>query len=166
MKKFFPLLNQRLEKQSAELELTRKAQVKQDKELTAVQQTLAQNREGQDTQLRELREDVSTFQTRADERSEAVQGDLARLRTELSGLQDEHLPSFRRELSSLLASKFEFIENTLHERQGVQHEELAEREEQDRAASKKNLRLVIGLIGLSIAAQILFHLMQTPGVGK
>jgi hypothetical protein len=166
MKKFFPLLNQRLEKQSAELELTRKAQVKQDKELTTVQQTLAQNREAQDTQMRELREEVSAFQTRADERFEAVQGDLARLRTELSGLQDEHLPSFRRELSSLLASKFEFIENTLHERQGVQHKELTEREEQDRAASKKNLRLVIGLIGLSIAAQILFHLMQTPGVGK
>jgi len=166
MKKFFPLLNQRLEKQSAEMELTRKAQVRQDKELTAVQQSLAQNREGQDTQMRELRGEVSTFQSRADERFEALQGDLTRLRAELAAVQEDHLPAFRRELASLLTSKFEFIENTLHERQEGLREGLADREDRERAATKKSVLLVAGLIGLSIAAQILFHLMQTPGAGK
>jgi hypothetical protein len=91
---------------------------------------------------------------------------LARLRAELAALQEDYLPAFRRELATLLASKFEFIEGTLHERQEGLRKGLADREDQEHVTTKKSFLLVAGLVGLSIAAQILFHLMQTPGAGK
>jgi hypothetical protein len=166
MKKFFPLLNQRLEKQSAELELTRKGQVQQDKELAALQQTLAENREAQESQTTVIREKLGAFRSDTDERFASVQENLSRLETDLSAVQDEHFPAFRRELSNLLTSRFEFIEKTLHERREAERKELAERDERAQAAGKKSWRMVVGLVALTLLTQILFYLMHIPGAGK
>lgn len=166
MKKYFPLLNQRLEKHSAELEMVRKSQVRQDKDVASLQQLVSENRDAQDSHNRELRDDMTTLQEQHTEYFEVIKEDLGTLKSELASFQDEHLPNFRREVSTLLASKFEFVESTLHERQEALRKELAERQEIERAASRKNFLIVAGLVALSILAQIVFHFSQTPGAGK
>ncbi|RPH95877.1 hypothetical protein EHM69_02985 [candidate division KSB1 bacterium] len=166
IKKFFPLLDRRLEKQQAELEMARKAQVRQDKELSNVQAALTQNRDWQDEQMREIRSDLSGLQTQTGERFENTQDDLSQLKADVSALHNEHLPSFRRELSTLLTSKFEFIENTLHERQETLRKEMEERQDADRAVSKKNFMILAALIAVSILVQVVLQLTRTPGAGR
>jgi translation initiation factor 2B subunit (eIF-2B alpha/beta/delta family) len=166
MKKFFPLLDKKLEKQAVELEMVRKAQVRQEKEEAELNNTLAQNREQLDEQNRDLRDHLMRMQAATDERFEGAQQASSDLKSELMALKDEHLPSFRREVTAMLASKFEFIETTLHERQDTLRKEISDRLDNDRAESKKIFMIIAGLAGVSILLQIIFHFMKTPGAGQ
>jgi translation initiation factor 2B subunit (eIF-2B alpha/beta/delta family) len=165
MKKFFPLLDKKLEKQAVELEMVRKAQVRQEKDAGELNGMLSQNREALDEQNRDLREHLMRMQAASDERFAGAQEAATELKAELIAVKEDHLPAFRREVTAMLASKFEFIESTLHERQEALRKEITDRLNEDREASKKPVMILSGLVALSLLLQIVFHFMKTPGAG-
>ncbi|MFZ5433031.1 MAG: hypothetical protein ACOZB3_04575 [Calditrichota bacterium] len=165
MKKFFPLLDKKLEKHSAELDMVRKAQVRQDKELSDLPQTLNFLKDWHEEQNRDLRTELKRMQEETEERLEFTKDELREIKAEQASLQNEDLPNFRREVSSLVTSKLEFIENTLHERQESLQKEINEALERGQAANKKTFMIVAALVGLSIVLQLIFHFATKPGVG-
>ncbi|MBU0507472.1 hypothetical protein KKH27_01365 [bacterium] len=165
IKKFFPLLDKKLEKHSTELDMVRKAQVRQDQDLAEFPRTLSELRQWHDEQLRELRGELQRMREDAREQSDHVRGDLHDVKSEQSALQNEDLPTFRREVSQLVTSKLEFIENTLHERQESLRKEMDQAIERSRLSGRKTFLIVAALVGLSILLQIAFHFASTPGTG-
>ena len=164
IKKFFPLLDKKLEKHSAELDTVRKSQVRQDKELADLPQLLSQMKEQHEEQIRELREEMSRMQTANEERLEFVKSELHDIKYEQGAMQSEDLPGFRREVSQLVTSKLEFIENTLHERQESVSKEIHFALDRGHTANKKTFTTVAILVGLSIVLQLVMHFLSTPGV--
>ena len=165
MKKFFPLLDKKLEKHSNELDMVRKAQVRQDQELAQWPGALSELRQWQDEQLREIRGQLKQMEGDSREKGDLLGAELEIVKTEQAAFQSEGLPSFRREISQLMTSKLEFIESTLHERQEALQKAMEQAIERHRDAGKKTFRMVGLLIFASMALQILFYLLSTPGGG-
>ncbi|MDD5088435.1 MAG: hypothetical protein PHI18_06530 [bacterium] len=165
MKKFFPLLDKKLEKHSNELDMVRKAQVRQDQELEQLPGSLGELRQWQDEQLREIRGQLKQMEDDDRESSQQLRTELETVKNEQASFQNEGLPGFRRELSQLMASKLEFIESTLHERQESLQKAMQQAIERQRASGAKTFRMVGLLIFASMALQILFYLLSTPGGG-
>jgi hypothetical protein len=165
MKKFFPLLDKKLEKQSAEMDVMRKAQVRQDQNLGELKSATDANRQAADEQHSELKREIQRAMTAADEGFESFRDDLGNLKSNLRMVIDENLPAFRRELNALVTSKFEFMETTLVERQEGLRKEIFDQLSTGRAAHTRTHLIIAGMIGLSILFQLLFHFARTPGVG-
>lgn len=165
MKKFFPLLDKKLEKHSNELDMVRKAQVRQDQELEQLPGALSELRQWEDEQLREIRTQLKQMEGDSRESGDQLRAELETVKTEQAAFQNEGLPNFRREVSQLMASKLEFIESTLRERQESLQKAMEQAIERQRVAGKKTFRMVGILIFLSIALQFLLYFLSTPGGG-
>lgn len=165
MKKFFPLLDKKLEKQAAELEMMRKAQVKEDKDFDELKNALAQVRSGDDEQHRDLKGEIQRAITAAEAGFASFRDDMVHMKANLRAVTDENLPAFRRELNALLATKFEFIETTLRDRQEAVRKDMSDQVSKGRNAHTQMHWVLAGLVGLSILLQLVFHFARTPGVG-
>jgi hypothetical protein len=160
MKKFFPLLDKRLEKQSGEMDAARKAQLRQDNDIREIRAAVNGTRERQEEQLEELKADLVKIQSQSDVRFDSVQEDITGLSSSLTSLTDDQMPNFRRDLATLLTSKFEFIENTLQQRQDNVRKEIFDRLDRDKEATKKAITTVTVLAALSVAVQVIFHFVR------
>jgi hypothetical protein len=165
MKKFFPLLDKKLEKQVTELEMVRKSQTREDKEFSEIKGTIVLNREWQEEQNKDLKGEIQRTRTASDEGFEGFRSDMAQLKSALRAVTEENLPAVRRELNALLASKFEFIENTLRDRQDALRKEIMDHLSTGRNAHMKTHWILAGAVGLSILLQLVFHFAKTPGAG-
>lgn len=165
VKKIYPLIDKKLEKQNAELELVRKAQVRHDKDLDDLKGSLALLKNQQETKGDHVRSDLSRLEDGLAERFGAVKEDLAALRRELEALQREDLPNSRRELSAMLTSKFELIERTLQERQDGLRKEMLDAAARGRRAGLRAALVIAALVALSIALQLFAGLGGSGGIG-
>jgi hypothetical protein len=166
MKKFFPLLDKKLEKQSADLENLRKGQSQQGGELMDLKTSLSVAREVQESSSMTLRDELRRTQTTAEGGFATVQEQIQESRASVNALSEDLLPAFRREMVTLIGSKLEFIERTLAERQEALRKDIAQELERERAANRKTQLIVTGLLALGLLMQLIFHFSRTPGVGK
>ena len=163
MKKVYPLLDRKLEKHINELDAVRKAQSKQDKELAELLQSLTHVQEKQQSGSKVVKEDLQSFQRATEARFETTGKSLTEIKDEIKTVQEEDLPTFRREFATLLSTKFDLMENSVRDRQDALRCEIVHRMEQEKRHNSR-VYLLLGLLAvLAVSVQIsLYFLNHKP----
>jgi hypothetical protein len=161
MKKFYPLLDKKLEKQAGEMDALRKSQMRVDKDMTDMKSTLRELDEQQQAQRAELKEALRDMQARSGEALLNAREEIADVKADIASFSKEDLPTFRRDISALLTSKFEGIEQTLSARENDLRKEMMDQITESQAASKKTVMIVAALVGLSMVLQLVLRLAHS-----
>lgn len=160
MKKFFPLLDRKLEKHSQEIEAVRKAQSKQDKELAELRQGVGHAQDSTEKHVQQLKKDVQGLQQHTETRFTTTQAALSQTQTSLDALKEQDLPAFRREFATLLSTKFDLMETSVRDRQEAMRGELLQRLERDRRRNSR-VYLLLGLLAtLAVAVQVSLYFLN------
>lgn len=154
IKKFFPLLDRKVEKHTAELDAIRKSQAKHDKELGDLKTALVHTVQKNDAQGRELKDEIRGFQRDTSNHFQGTVQSLADVRSDLKALLQEDLPAFRREFATLLSTKFDMMEATTRDRQDALRSEIDQRLDSDQKYYNRIFILLGLLTVLGIAVQI------------
>ncbi len=160
MKKFFPLLDRKLEKHSQEIEAVRKAQSKQDKELAELRQGVGHGQDSTEKQGQQLKKDIQGLQHDSETRFTTTQNALSQAQTSLDALKEQDLPAFRREFATLLSTKFDLMETSVRDRQEAMRGEILQRLEHDRRWSSR-VYLLLGLLAtLAVAVEVSLYFLN------
>ncbi len=161
MKKLLPLLDRKLEKHTTDIDLVRKAQTVHDRGIEELGLTINGVRDTTERRVAELRASVTEFEQRTLTQFNSTRETAEQIASELRSLQSESLPAFKRELTSQLATKFDFMETTTSEREQALRNEIMQRFELNRKQSNK-IYLLIGLLcTLGLSLQFCFHVLST-----
>ncbi len=160
IKKFFPLLDRKMEKHSQEIEAVRKAQSKQDKELGELKQGIGQAQDAADKQVQHVKKDIQSLQHDSETRFTATQGGISQAQASLEALKEQDLPAFRREFATLLSTKFDLMETSVRERQEALRGEILQRLEHERQRNGR-VYLLLGLLAtLAVAVQVSVYFLN------
>lgn len=164
LKKLFPLMDKKLEKHAAEMSAMRKAQIKQDRDLNDLKTDLAAVRDTNSEQTTSLKEEISQTRSQAAEQFAEAREAAAALSTELKSLKTDELTAFKREITNLMTSRFEFIESSQKSDQESLKSDLFKTLRKSQSFNKK-LFFVLTLLALaSLALQLLPLITNTPPV--
>jgi len=154
MKKVFPLMDKKLEKQGQILEAMRRSQIAADKDLDGLKKGLAESRQETLNFAGDVKGEMKAVENRTNQRFQEHADMLANTFEQLERLQQTDLPSFRQELKNLLVSKFEFIESTQNDQHTAWRSDLMKKLESERKTSRSTSLLLGLLILLAIATQV------------
>jgi len=160
MKKFYPLLDRKLEKHSQEIEGVRKAQSKQDKELTELKEGVENSQEKGEKASQHIKTEVHKLQEQMQERFTSTQEALGQTQLGLEALKEQDLPAFRREFATLLSTKFDLMETSVREKQDTLRSELFQRLERERRTNNR-IYLLLGLLAvLAVTVQVSTYVLS------
>lgn len=164
VKKFYPILDKKFEKQLAESEALRKSVVQTEKNFEDVQKTLSATQKDLDSTRQDLKEAVNVIERQSATNFQTTHDSIQAVQDSVKSFVAEELPGFRRELSNVISTKFEFMENTQGERQAALRAELANRLDAEKKTSGR-VHILLGLLlTLSIILQLAFHFSGGKGV--
>ena len=147
IKKFFPLLDKKVERHTVELDHVRKGQARHDKDLTDLKAGQVQAKEKRDGQTREVKEDIRGLHRETTERFRITDESLNSVRSELKALQQEDLPAFRREFATLLTTKVDLRGVPVGERQEALRTEIFYRMDGEKRTNTR-VYFLLGLLPL------------------
>ncbi|MBI5060090.1 hypothetical protein HZB60_09970 [candidate division KSB1 bacterium] len=165
-KKYYPILDKRMEKHATDIEAVRTSIKHIDGGFEEMRQSFAHVRTETETRTETLCERIEAFDAATAAKFDAGREAANRVATELKALQAEELPAFRRELASLLASKFEFMENTLNERGQTLRNEMNQSLAEQKLENHKVFTMLALLAALGIAVQFALRWLPLTGAGK
>jgi chromosome segregation ATPase len=164
VKKFYPILDKKFEKQLAEFESLRKAHAQTDQDLEDVQKTLVSTQKDLEATRRDIKDSMGTIEQQTMTNFASSQAAIQAVQDSVKGIVADDLPGFRRELTNVIGTKFEFMESTQNERQAALRAELVGRLDGEKK-SHGRVQILLGLlVVLSIVLQLAFHFTGGKGV--
>jgi hypothetical protein len=164
VKKFYPILDKKFEKQLAEFESLRKAHAQTDQDLEDVQKTLVSTQKDLEATRRDIKDSMGTIEQQTTTNFASSQAAIQAVQDSVKGIVADDLPGFRRELTNVIGTKFEFMESTQNERQTALRAELVGRLDGEKKSNGR-VHILLGLlVVLSIVLQLVFHFTGGKGV--
>lgn len=157
LKKIFPLLERRLERQLGEIGGVRRVADDLEKSLQAVGDTLKQARASLAELLQEQGVQTAELGQRMAAGFREVTNALGQVHADVELLQTSALTALQRELMDFTASKFEFMERALADHQSVVKSELLERLDEERKEWRKSTYWLFALVGFGLLLQLLIY---------
>ncbi|MFH1011250.1 MAG: hypothetical protein V1784_08450 [bacterium] len=163
LKKIFPLLERRLERQLGEIGGVRRVADDLEKSLQAVGDTLKQARASLAELMQEQGVQTAELAQRMTAGFREVTSALSQVHADVEQLQKSALATLQRELMDFTASKFEFMERALSDHQSVMKSELLARLDEERREWRKGTYWLFALVGFGLLLQLLlYYVTQGP----
>lgn len=164
VKKFYPILDKKFEKQLYEFESLRKSNSETDKNMEELRKALTNNAKQQDNSRGELKDTLFAMEQQTAQNFQETQDLVRSLQDGVKAVIADELPGFRKELSNVIGTKFEFMESTQSERQAALRAELTQRLDNEKRSNSR-IHILLGLlITLSIVLQVVFHWSAGKGL--
>ncbi len=163
LKKIFPLLERRLERQLGEIGAVRRVTEAMERSLEAVGDNLREAQGSLSEMLQDQSGQISDFAQRTVQGFVETAGMLNRVRTDLEQLRETTLATLQREITDFVTSKFEFMEKAFVDHQALLKKELLAQLECEQTERRKGTNWVFVLIGFGILLQLLiYYITQGP----
>lgn len=163
LKKIFPLLERRLERQLGEIGAVRRVTETMEKSLEAVGKNLHQAQASLSEMLQDQSGQISDFAQRTAQGFVETAGMLNRVRADLEHLRETTLTTLQREISDFVASKFDFMEKNFEDQQALLKRDLLAQLECERGERRKGTNWIFALVGFGILLQLLiYYITQGP----
>jgi len=163
LKKIFPLLERRLERQLGEIGAVRRVTEAMERSLEAVGDNLREAQGSLSEMLQDQSGQISDFARRTAQGFVETAGMLNRVRTDLEQLRETTLVTLQREITDFVTSKFEFMDKTFADHQALVKRDLLAQFECERGERRKGTNWMFVLIGFGILLQLLiYYITQGP----
>jgi predicted DNA-binding protein len=157
MKKIFPLLEKKLERQLGEIGGVRRVADNLEKSSQALSDALKQARSSLGELLQEQNVQTAELAERTVQGFREVATALSQVRADIEKLQESALATLQRELMDFTASKFEFMEKSLSDHQTVFKSDLLARLNEERRERRRSTNWLVGFVAFGVFLQLLIY---------
>jgi hypothetical protein len=157
LKKIFPLLERRLERQLGEIGAIHRVTEAMERSLETVGENLHHAHASLSETLQEQSGQISDFAQRTSQGFAETAAILSRIRADIEHLREHTLVTLQREINDFVTSKFDFMEKAFADHQAQLKRELVAQLDRERAERRKGIHWVFVLVGFGILLQFLIY---------